>query len=140
MGIPRGHCRLACLSTMPMELMPAHRKGFLETLVHGILQQLQRSQKWRTPQTDLQPGNIVVVREDAWPLARITETFPGQDGRARVARLKTSDSVFKRLIKLALILCDDAPSPSTVKDHGPVWGGGGGGGVERVCWSIISTN
>ena len=72
MGIPRGHCRLACLSTMPMELMPAHRKGFLETLVHGILQQFQRFQKWRTPQTDLQPGNIVVVREDAWPLARIT--------------------------------------------------------------------
>ena len=36
MGIPRGHCRLACLSTTPMELMPTHHKGFLETLVHGI--------------------------------------------------------------------------------------------------------
>ena len=107
-------------------------KDFWRCWSTEYLQQLQRSQKWRTPQTDLQPRNIVVVREDAWPLARITETFPGQDGRVRVARLKTSDSVFKRLTKLALILCDDAPSPSTVKDHGPVGGGGGGGGRESM--------
>ena len=89
------------------------------------LQQLQKLHKWRQPTTNLQVGDIVVIRDDAafhnqWPMARILKVFPGKDGLVRVATLKTATTTLKRPIaKLALLLRDDQlitttePSPPT---------------------------
>ena len=58
------------------------------------LQQLQARSKWRKTSPNLQVGDVVVLRDDTpftchWPVARITETFPGADGLVRVVMLKT---------------------------------------------------
>ena len=49
---------------------------------------LQQRSKWRSQQLDLQPGMLVLLREDNlppmfWRLAVINETFPGTDGHVR---------------------------------------------------------
>ena len=64
---------------------------------------LQQRSKWRTQQPDLQPGMLVLLREDnlppmSWRLAIISETFPVSDGHVRVVTAKTSSGQFKRTI------------------------------------------
>ena len=59
------------------------------------LNNLQQRSKWRRQQPDLQPGMLVLIRENNLPpmsriLAVIIETFPGSDGHVRVVRVKTS--------------------------------------------------
>ena len=91
------------------------------------LQRLQSLPKWKQRSPNLQPGDIVIIREDThftchWPLARVLQTFPGQDGLVRVATVKTANSIFKRPVsKLALIhsegqdqdIIQDLPAPRT---------------------------
>ena len=67
------------------------------------LNSLQQRNKWRSQQPDLQPGMLVLLREDNlppmfWRLAIISETFPGLDGHVRVVKVKTSSGQFKRPI------------------------------------------
>ncbi len=82
------------------------------------LQQLQRMQKWKTPQQDIQIDDIVIIKEDSaftnhWPLAKVTATFPGKDGKVRVVQVKTSTALYIRPIsKLALILRTSSPQES----------------------------
>ena len=93
------------------------------------LQQLQRLQKWKNRQPNIQLGDIVIIRDDIlftnhWPLARVTETFLGKDGIVRVATVKTLTSTFKRPVtKLAVILHEHDQSLISFKDH-PALGGG----------------
>ena len=54
-------------------------------------------------QPELQPGMLVLLREDNLPpmsgrLAVISETFPGSYGYVRVVTVKTSSVQFKRRI------------------------------------------
>ena len=49
------------------------------------LQHLQKAYKWKSQKPNLQPGDIVVITEDAtftnhWPMGRIIKVFPGKDG------------------------------------------------------------
>ncbi|XP_036146020.1 uncharacterized protein LOC118646675 [Monomorium pharaonis] len=67
------------------------------------LHKLQMRNKWNDPTVNLlKPGTLVIVREDhslplKWPMARITEIHPGQDGVTRVVTLKGSNNrSFKR--------------------------------------------
>jgi len=67
------------------------------------LNSLQQRRKWCSQQPDLQPGMLVLLREDnlppmSWRLAIISETFPDSDGHVRVATVKTSSGQFKRPI------------------------------------------
>jgi len=48
------------------------------------LQSLQQRQQWQRTSPNLQPGNLVLLKEDNttplhWPIAVITETHPGKD-------------------------------------------------------------
>ena len=90
------------------------------------LQQMQRLQKWKTRQPNLQQGDVVLIRDDVlfvnhWPLARVIETFPGKDGIVRVATVQTSTSTYKRPVtKLAIILSKEEQgqaTPSTDSHH-----------------------
>ena len=59
------------------------------------LNSLQARTKWQTTKPNLQPEDIVIVRPEKhffschWPLGRILETFPGDDGLVRVVKIKT---------------------------------------------------
>ena len=76
---------------------------------HEYLQTLQGRTKWRKTKTNLQPGDIVILKDEKtfptiWPLAKILETYPGSDGLVRVAKIKTATSIYKRpTAKLALL-------------------------------------
>ncbi|GFV29029.1 hypothetical protein TNCV_1378801 [Trichonephila clavipes] len=49
---------------------------------------------------DLKEDDIVLIKEEGppgtWPMARVLQVHPGNDGLVRVATVKTQDSVFKR--------------------------------------------
>jgi hypothetical protein len=65
--------------------------------------------KWRSQQPDLQPGMLVLLREDnlhpmSWRRAIISETFPGLDGHLRVVTVKGSSGKFKRTIYKSVAL------------------------------------
>lgn len=82
------------------------------------LQQLQKLQKWRRPSANLKVGDIVILRDDhtftqQWPMAKVLETHPGQDGLVRVVTIKTATSTLKRPVtKLALLLSDSEDTAS----------------------------
>jgi hypothetical protein len=64
------------------------------------LNSVQQRSKWRNKQPDFEPGMLVPLREDnvpptPWKLAIMIDTFPGLDGRVRVATVKTSSGQFK---------------------------------------------
>ena len=70
---------------------------------------LQQRTKWQRTKPNLQPEDIVILKSDKvfschWPLARIIAVHPGQDGRVRVATIRTATGVYKRpTAKLALL-------------------------------------
>ncbi len=78
------------------------------------LQQLQRLHKWRKSTRDIQPDDIVLVKEDNmvtnhWQLARVVSTFPGHDGKTRVVLVRTKTGIYKRPItKLVLLLSSES--------------------------------
>ena len=65
------------------------------------LSSLQARTKWTKTQPNLEVGDVVVLREDQtfacnWPLAKVTQTFPGKDGLVRVATIRTASGDYKR--------------------------------------------
>ncbi|XP_071094883.1 uncharacterized protein [Haliotis cracherodii] len=70
---------------------------------------LQLRQKWLQSTVNLKVGDIVLlVNENSprcvWPLARITNVFPGNDGLVRSIEVKTKDSVLIRPISKVCLL------------------------------------
>ncbi|XP_059839638.1 uncharacterized protein LOC132401639 [Hypanus sabinus] len=60
------------------------------------LHSLQQRQKWTEPRRNLQVEDLVLLRDkqiarNSWPMARITATFPSEDGHVRKIELKTTD-------------------------------------------------
>ena len=50
--------------------------------------------KWNREQRNLQEGDLILLKTDDaprshWPLGRVVKTFPGSDGRVRMAEVKT---------------------------------------------------
>ncbi|XP_058840964.1 uncharacterized protein LOC131696441 [Topomyia yanbarensis] len=76
------------------------------------LQELQRMTKTCNPNTDIQPGRLVVIVDEfqipvRWPLARILSVHPGKDNLTRVVSLKTSRGIIKRPVtKICLLPLD----------------------------------
>lgn len=59
------------------------------------LSSLQPRRKWQAAQPDLQPGSIVLLKDDQqkrneWPLGLVTKVFPSKDGRVRKVEVKVS--------------------------------------------------
>ena len=67
---------------------------------------LQQLRKWKKSQPNLQPGTIVVVKNELlspaqWRMGRIVQTYPSQDGQVRAVSGKTSSGVIDRpIVKL----------------------------------------
>lgn len=84
--------------------------------------ELQTRSKWRTKYNNVEPGMIVLIKEDnlpsqCWKIGRIETTFPGSDAVVRVAELRTAKGLIKRPItKLAPLPIMDNFSSSPVED------------------------
>ena len=67
--------------------------------------------KWEQDTRDLQKGDLVLLQEknikrSKWPLARVIEVFPGDDGRVRSVKIKTRDGeLIRPSAKLCLLEC-----------------------------------
>ena len=84
------------------------KRWSLEYLCH-----LQRFSKWNVPSRNLKVGDIVCIREESlfptrWPLARVMQTHPGQDGKVRVVTVRTPAGTYKRpIVKIVPLVCED---------------------------------
>ena len=70
---------------------------------------LHLRQKWRQEQRDITVGDtVLVVANDTprgkWPMARVTNVYPGKDGHVRVCQEKPQQGILLRsLNKLCLL-------------------------------------
>lgn len=83
------------------------------------LNNLQQRRKWYHKTPNLKIGDIVILKEDnvsptSWPLARITEIFPGKDGLTRVVEVRTATTTLKRPIAK---ICQLPMNDQTVHDE-----------------------
>ena len=88
-------------------------KHFWQRWLREWLPRLNSRKKWLNPQKDLQVGEVVlIVSPDTprgqWPLGRVIEVHPGEDGRVRVAKIQVGRNVITRSVsKLCpLEVCD----------------------------------
>ena len=83
---------------------------------------LTRRPKWRSSEATVQYGDLVLVQDQnsargKWPLARIIKLFPGQDGRTRVAEVKTESGTYIRPVaKLHILEKAESLNASAVQD------------------------
>nr|XP_053612506.1 uncharacterized protein LOC128676429 isoform X1 [Plodia interpunctella]XP_053612507.1 uncharacterized protein LOC128676429 isoform X1 [Plodia interpunctella] len=74
---------------------------------------LQCRPKWLTSQPNVKIGSLVILKDDNlspmyWPLARVINTYPGDDGRVRVVEVKTSNGHIHRraVVKICVLPLD----------------------------------
>ncbi|KAL0829476.1 hypothetical protein ABMA28_004238 [Loxostege sticticalis] len=65
------------------------------------LTSLQKREKWNTPSNPVTIGKIVIIKEDNshpmfWPLAVVSEVYPGKDNVIRAVKVRTSNSTYIR--------------------------------------------
>ena len=89
-------------------------RHFWERWSTEYLSSLRKFTKWHFPTRNLQVGDLVCLCEDnlvptKWPLGRVVDTHPGDDGLVRVVIVRTSKGTYKRpVVKIALILPTDS--------------------------------
>ncbi|XP_051168731.1 uncharacterized protein LOC127286374 [Leptopilina boulardi] len=77
------------------------------------LHSLQALPKWQRPKSSVRVGDLAVLKNETlppskWPLCRIVDIHPGDDGLVRVVKVRTASSVYKRPItKLCLLPTHD---------------------------------
>uniref|UniRef100_A0ABD2WDA2 Integrase catalytic domain-containing protein n=2 Tax=Trichogramma kaykai TaxID=54128 RepID=A0ABD2WDA2_9HYME len=99
--------------TSRWRLLRGMRNLFWSRWRREVLSQMQQRSKWLTARESLQPGDMVLLRDDlcspsSWPLARVEQVHPGSDGLVRVATIKTASSTFTRPIVKLIKLPTDA--------------------------------
>ncbi|KAK9879018.1 hypothetical protein WA026_003831 [Henosepilachna vigintioctopunctata] len=94
------------------QLIVKLHRDFWNRWSREYLHTLQQRSKWNTQSNIAKIGDMVLIKKEnspplTWTLGRIVQLFQGKDGVARVASVKTSNSLFKRpLVKLCpLPLC-----------------------------------
>ncbi|GFU42236.1 integrase catalytic domain-containing protein [Trichonephila clavipes] len=82
------------------ELLQNIKRGFWKKWSSEFISSLQPRKKWQDAQPNMKEDDIVLIKEEGppgtWPMARVLQVHPGNDGPVRVATVKTQDSVFKR--------------------------------------------
>ncbi|GFW93846.1 integrase catalytic domain-containing protein [Trichonephila clavipes] len=82
------------------ELLQNIKRGFWKKWSSDYISSLQPSKKWQDAQPNLMEDDIVLIKEEGppgtWPMARVLQVHPGNDGLVRVVTVKTQDSVLKR--------------------------------------------
>ncbi|XP_072400237.1 uncharacterized protein [Diabrotica undecimpunctata] len=68
------------------------------------ISQLHQLYKWKSPQSKLSVGSLVLIRNDhlppqKWQLGRVLQLIPGPDGIHRVSLVSTTKGVLKRSVR-----------------------------------------
>ncbi|KAG7304901.1 hypothetical protein JYU34_010297 [Plutella xylostella] len=79
------------------------RQHFWDRWRKEYLAELQNRTKWRTPESNLREGAMVVLKDNnlppmLWKLGRVHKTYPGTDGVCRVADFLTTRGVERRAV------------------------------------------
>jgi len=81
---------------------------FWKRWMRVYLPSLQARSKWRTQSRNLSPGDIVLIAESTcrgqWPMARVEEVFPDQEGVVRVVKVRMRGKLFQRPIHKVCLL------------------------------------
>lgn len=91
---------------------------FWKVWSNEYLTRMQNRPKWTHKQQNLAKNELVIIKDERrppnqWPLGRIIELHPGNDGLIRVVTLKTANGTLKRSVaKLARL-----PIPTTLDDE-----------------------
>ncbi|GFU12127.1 integrase catalytic domain-containing protein [Trichonephila clavipes] len=82
------------------ELLQNIKRGFWKKRSSEFISSLQPRKQWQDVQPNLKEADIVLIKEEGppgtWPMARVLQVHPGNDGLVRVATVKTQNSVLKR--------------------------------------------
>ncbi|XP_022079226.1 uncharacterized protein LOC110973069 [Acanthaster planci] len=94
---------------------------FWKEFVDSYLPSMQARQKWRKEEDDLAVGNVVLMIDPhqvraSWPLARIIEVLPGDDGRVRAVRVESGGRVYTRPVAKLIRLPDETEDRAEVAD------------------------
>ncbi len=84
---------------------------------------LNHFKKFHQPQRSIGVGDLVLIKDSdlfirSWPLARVTQTHPGEDGLACVVTVKTQKGTYRRAIHKLVPLLEESHSLSP---PGDVW-------------------
>lgn len=88
------------------QLLQRFHQDFWKRWHNEYLHTLQQRNKWNNPEKIIEPGTLVLIKNDLlpplqWRIGRIEKIHPGSDGISRVATLKTTQGSLQRpLIKL----------------------------------------
>lgn len=95
------------------------REHFWKRWYKEYIQELQGRVKWTRKHVNIQPGMMVIIKEDnlpaqVWRLGRVERVYPGDDGFVRVVDVRTKGGILQRPIhKLALLPITDNLSSSS---------------------------
>jgi len=88
-------------------------KHFWQRWLRGWLPRLYLRKKWLNPQKYLQVGEVVLIvlpdtPRGQWPLGRVIEVHPGEDGRVRAAKIQVERNVVTPSVSILCFLevCD----------------------------------
>ena len=75
---------------------------FWKCWLHEYLLPLTLRSKWTVQKEQININDLVLIKEDnvkrgQWPLGRVVEVHPGEEGFARVVTVQTSKGTYKRL-------------------------------------------
>ena len=103
---------LSCIPDADLSSLSVNRLDRWQLLMHfhqvfwkrwhtEYLHTLQQRGKWLKEGGQIQPGVLVVIKDDLspplqWRMARVKSVFPGQDGVVRVVLLQTANGLLKR--------------------------------------------
>ncbi|GFW92235.1 integrase catalytic domain-containing protein [Trichonephila clavipes] len=73
------------------------------------LNNLQARHKWQFEKENVTPNSMVILKDEnlppcKWTMGRILEIVKGSDGKVRVVKVKTPQSIFKRGISKICLL------------------------------------
>ena len=96
---------------------------FWKEFVQSYLSAMQARQKWRGEADNLSKGDVVLMIDPqhsraSWPLAKVIETLPGDDGRVRVVKVKVGDRIYTRPVVRLIRLPDEPDDPDAPSSTG----------------------
>ncbi|XP_038118272.1 uncharacterized protein LOC119769525 [Culex quinquefasciatus] len=124
------HRPLVAIPEPDLDGIPENRLSAWQAVQHYVqtlwktwttqyLSDLHNRTKWTQQKDNIRVGTMVVLMCEnipplKWPLARVTEVHPGQDGRVRVVTVRTKDGTFKRGVsKICVLPIRDNTVPSS---------------------------
>lgn len=70
----------------------------------AYLNHLQMRSKQRSPHRNLQVDDLVLVKDEQWPMGKIEAVFPGKDGLVRNVAVRMRNKVFTRAVQKLILL------------------------------------